>query len=52
MGSGDLYNMYSVDFGSRGYIMKFFTMLGEVLGDISCVYDLWAHTREGVGRHQ
>jgi len=27
-------------------------MPGEVLGDISCVYDLWAQMRVGVGRRQ
>ena len=25
-------------------------MLGEMLGGISCVYDLWAHMIEGIGR--
>ena len=30
--------------------MRNFTMLGEALGGISCVYDLWAHMTEGIGR--
>ncbi|RLN11963.1 hypothetical protein C2845_PM09G11990 [Panicum miliaceum] len=31
-------------------IMKFFTILGEVLGGISCVYDLWAQLRGSQAR--
>ena len=32
--------------------MRNFTMLEEALRGISCVYDLWAQMRVGVGRRQ
>ena len=31
---------------------NFFTILGEALGDVLCVYDLWAQLKKGVGRRQ
>jgi len=32
--------------------MRNFTMLGEALGGILCVYDLWAYMTEGIGSRQ
>ena len=33
-------------------VMRNFTMLGETLGGILCVYDLWVHMTEGIGSRQ
>jgi hypothetical protein len=38
--------------GENIYIMNFFTTVGEASGSVGCVYDLWAHKREGVERRQ
>ena len=41
---------YSGHMYTFGLISNIFTMLGEVLRGILCVYDLWVQLRIGVGR--